>query len=156
MKFLITSVKFIFLMIRIPFSGRASSHGPAATDLGSHAGDVVSEQKTDGLEIRMELLEAKLASHAGDLKETVTERIDQIESRFNRAMRSLSGKGGENEAMENVIEFAAEHVEMHHLPTTAALEALHDLNLTLQLTREHLDALGASVNRMREAVGKAS
>lgn len=156
MEFLIKSVKFVFLMIRIPFSSGASSHGPAETDLNSHAGEFVRGQKTDGLEIRMELLETKLASHADDLKETVTERVDQIESRFHRAMRSLSGKDGENEAMENVIEFAAEHVEMHHLPATAALEALHDLNLTLQLTREHLDALGASVNRMRDAVGKAS
>ncbi len=104
----------------------------------------------------MELLESKLANHAEDLKDTVSERVDQIESRFHRAMRSLSGKDGDSEAMENVIEFAAEHLELHHLPTTAALEALHDLNLTLQLTREHLDALGASVNRMRAAVGKAS
>tara|TARA_B100000927_G_scaffold7721_3_gene6182 strand:- start:7762 stop:8193 length:432 start_codon:yes stop_codon:yes gene_type:complete len=143
-------------MIRIPQSGRGSANHSPAADLSSQGGEVVHEPKTDRLEIRMDLLESKLASHADDLKETVTERVDQIESRFCRAMRSLSGKDGEGEVMENVIEFAAEHVGMHHLPTTAALEALHDLNLTLQLTKEHLDALGGSVSRMRDAVSKAS
>lgn len=139
-------------MIRIPQSGVGSAIRSAADDQSSQAGEVLHEQKTDRLEIRMDLLESRLASHADDLKETVTERVDQIESRFCRAMRSLSGKDGECEVMENVIEFAAEHVGMHHLPTTAALEALHDLNLTLQLTKEHLDALGGSVSRMRDAI----
>ncbi len=110
----------------------------------------------DLLETRMELLEDKLASHAKDLKCTVEDRVDQIESRFHRAMRTMSqSECAETDSLENVIEFAAENVSLHHLPTTAALEALKDLNKTLQLTRDHLDALGTSVARMREAVSSS-
>ena len=143
-------------MIRIPNPSGGPAHRSPTAGLTTKPGEIVHEQTTDRLEIRMDLLESKLATHADDLKETVSERVDQIESRFCRAMLSLSGKDGEGEVMENVIEFAAEHLEMHHLPTTAALEALHDLNSTLQLTKEHLDALGGSVSRMRDAVSKAS
>ncbi len=141
-------------MIRIPFSGSTSTHGSAASRLRAHTDEIMPEEsgKVDRLDMRMHLLEDKLASHAEDLQSNVAERVDQIESRFERAMRSLCADDASGDSIENVIEFAAENVELHHLPTTAALEALNDLNDTIRLTREHLDALGTSVARMRDAV----
>ncbi|MEM9282123.1 MAG: hypothetical protein AAGA96_09870 [Verrucomicrobiota bacterium] len=142
-------------MIRIPFSGTSSSHGSSASHLRSHPEELPPAEpgKVDRLEMRMHLLEDKLASHAENLKSTIEERMDQIESRFERSMKSLCGEKDMDESMEKVIEFASENLELHHLPTAAAMEALNDLRDTIGITREHLEALGTSVARMREAVG---
>ena len=99
----------------------------------------------------MTFLESELTAHAQDLKESVTQRIDRIESRFQRALVSIGTKTDE-ENPANIIEFNSSEVRLHHLPTVAALEALNELNATLRLTKEHLDALNTSVTRMRRAV----
>lgn len=96
----------------------------------------------------MSNLEDELTAHAEELKESVTERIDRIESRFKRAMISIGSKCDSEDA-GNVIEFNSDEVTLHHLPTVSALEALNELNDTIRLTREHLDALVSSVDRMR-------
>lgn len=137
-------------MIRIPFSSDSESH-----EAGSKASSRKVVMKTDSssstLEERIGKLEVKLDVHAQDLKDRVTERVERIESRIERAMTSLSGKS-ETEAADNVIEFAAEAKAMHHLPTASAISALNELNATLKQTREHLEALQNSVDQMRSAV----
>ncbi|MDF2378291.1 MAG: hypothetical protein P1U81_18785 [Verrucomicrobiales bacterium] len=137
-------------MIRIPFSSDSETSQPGDSSarqekLASLGGSRHS------LEERMEKLESRLEVHSSDLKDRVTERVERIESRIHRAMTSLSGVT-EDESAENVIEFAAEAKSMHHLPTTSAISALNELNSTLRQTREHLDALRASVEQMRRSV----
>lgn len=134
-------------MIRVPSTSQPSEpeSGPS---ISRPAGRGTGEED---LEDRMTFLESELTAHAKDLKESVTQRIDRIESRFQRALVSIGSKTDE-ENPANIIEFNSSEVRLHHLPTVAALEALNELNATLRLTREHLDALNTSVTRMRRAV----
>jgi hypothetical protein len=98
------------------------------------------------------LLESRLEYHAEELKDDVSRRVERIESRFDRAMKSISPSEDAPDSA-NVIEFLSEPANLHHLPATAAIDALNELNDTLRLTRVHLEALGASVAKMRRAVG---
>ncbi len=136
-------------MIRIPFSAGSGDSDPPIHSLKDAPYRRKRETSAE-LEARMRLLESTLSAHAEDLKTGVTERVDRIESRFHRAMTTLTSDDEGNEAA-NVLEFEAGDVSLHHLPTTAALDALNELNDTLQLTREHLEALGNSVARMRRS-----
>lgn len=136
-------------MIRIPFSADAGEPTPPLQPVD----DKPYRRKrdtSDELESRLHLLESTLSAHAEELKRGVTERVERIESRFHRAMISLTLDDEGNEAA-NVVEFEGDDSVLHHLPTTAAIDAINELNDTLQLTREHLDALGSSVARMRRS-----
>jgi len=122
-------------------------------------GAAAGSAATAEVEPRLRLMEAKLTYHAEEIHRGVVERVDRIDSRIQRAMALLAADG-EDRCEENVVEFrgvdAGPGQASHHsLPAIAAREALHELNATLKVTREHLDALGASVGRLREAVAKA-
>jgi len=141
-------------MIRIPFNG-----DDRTAELPARAQGTTTTAEPTGrlreLDARVRLLESKLATHAEDLKAAVTDRIERIESRIERAVISLTrGTEQVEDGAGNVVEFTAEESTSHHLPTAAALEALDDLNDTLEGTREHLEALNASVARMKRAVGE--
>lgn len=135
-------------MIRIPFST-----GSEARDVSSTSARDVSDSlgAREQLESRMRLLEAKLGLHAEELKASIEQRVKRIESRVSRALVSL-GSEVDVEDVENVVEFQTSGSEMHHLPAAAALAALNELNDTLELTRNHMEALDRSVSRMRSAL----
>lgn len=160
MKVLVILDKFVFLMIRVPFS--SASEARSVTDLerppfradGTPASD---KERVALIEARLATLEVKLVSHAEELKLQVSERIVRIQSRLENAIRPFEegvGKNTEEDAAANVVPFAPVSKDQHHLHASNACEALNELNQTLRLTREHLDALSSSVNRMRQSVGK--
>jgi len=137
-------------MIRIPFS--SGSEAPQGSASSVQESSVVPEGRKH-LEGRMRLLESKLTTHAEDLKTSLVRRVDRIESRVSRALVSL-GTDSEEDA-ENVVEFESEAKDLHHLPATSALSALNELNETLVITRNHMEALDRSVSRMREALDRS-
>jgi hypothetical protein len=139
-------------MIRIPFSA-ASESGDEPSGFPRQKRELVRPHSTKDIDSRISMLESKLASHAMEMKENVTERVDRIESRFHRAMVSL-GSSEEQEG-DKVVEFRSDTVTLHHLPATAALNCLNELNDTLQLTRDHVEALEESVDRMRRLARRA-
>lgn len=139
-------------MIRIPFSA-ASESRDEPSGFSRAKSESRGARSTEEIDARITMLETKLASHAEELKENVTERVDRIESRFHRALVSL-GSSEEAEG-DNVVEFQSDAVTLHHLPATAALNCLNELNDTLQLTRDHVDALEESVDRMRRIARRA-
>ncbi len=139
-------------MIRIPFSA-ASESGDEPSGFPRQKRESARPHSTKDIDSRISMLESKLASHAMEMKENVTERVDRIESRFHRAMVSL-GSSEEQEG-DKVVEFQSDTVTLHHLPATAALNCLNELNDTLQLTRDHVEALEESVDRMRRLARRA-
>ena len=109
------------------------------------------------IEARLATLELKLVSHAEELKLQVSERVLRIQSRLENAMKPFQSQaeaGETGEGVDNVIAFVTDAKHLHHLHATNACEALNELNQTLRLTREHLEALASSVDRMRQAVSK--
>lgn len=136
-------------MIRIPFS---SATEPGETRRKTRPRGPVEDfpELSGDLDERIAALETNLTTHAEELTRNVVSRVDRIESRFHRALVSM---GGDEEKLEteNVIEFTSDQVSLHHLPTVAALEALNELNHTLRLTREHVDALSDTVTRMKRS-----
>ena len=137
-------------MIRIP--------SPSASGSSSlnHQTDAMPEPARNvtasALESRLHLLEETLGHHAEDLKANVAERSERIESRFDRAIGLLAKEEGEEADREKIIEFAADSIQTPELPASAALNALHELNETILLTREHLEALGCSVAQMKRSL----
>ena len=149
-------------MIRVPFSSASDVRSSAATGTArpprrADGAPTSEEERVAWIEARLAALEAKLVSHAEELKSQVSERVVRIQSRLENAMRPFHPGGeaekGEDEAV-NVVPFAAASPDLHHLHASNAREALHELNQTLTLTREHLEALSSSVDRMRQSVGK--
>jgi hypothetical protein len=105
-------------------------------------------------EERLRIMEETLARHAEEIHSSALERIGRIESRVHRAVFLLAPETGEPRE-ENVVDFhqGDANSEAHHsLPSKSAQEALLELNATLKVTREHLDALGSSVQRLRAAL----
>lgn len=144
-------------MIRIPFSqGSEAPNSTGADPAPSEPSAVAKEQ----LETRMLLLENRLSHHAEELKTSLFQRVERIESRVVRALVTLGSREAEESEAANVVEFSGfgtddsgnENREVHHLPASAAVSALNELNDTLELTRNHMEALDASVSRMREAL----
>lgn len=149
MEFLISFRQLVVFMIRIPFSDGSQAYDPDGPMPREDDAEVRSGREL--LESRMVLLESKLSVHAEDLRESVVRRVERIESRVSRALTSL-GSGQDTPDPDNVVEFAEAGRDLHHLPAVAAVSALNELNATLELTRNHLDALDASVDRMRTAL----
>ena len=147
-------------MIRVPFSSASEARtvtevmrAPLRAD-GTPASE---EERVAMIEARLATLEVKLVSHAEELKIQISERVVRIQSRLENAMRPFEGGIEENasgDGAQNVVPFAAESKDQHHLHASNAREALNELNQTLRLTREHLEALSSSVDRMRQSVTK--
>lgn len=147
-------------MIRVPFSSasEARSAPPKAHPPLRGDGQPASEdERVAMIEARLASLEVKLVSHAEELKLQISERIVRIQSRLENAIRPFEGGEPENTAEDtaaNVVPFAVDSKSQHHLHASNAREALNELNQTLRLTREHLEALSSSVARMRQSVTK--
>ncbi len=118
------------------------------------------------LEARLAALELRLVNQAEELKSQVADRVLRIQSRLESALkpfqtgtersrrRSEAGTVMETEA-KNVVDFIPElsaGVEGRLLHARNAREAMVELNETLRLTREHLEALSGSIERMRRSV----
>lgn len=149
-------------MIRVPFF--SSSEGRITRDEG--LASVTMESPTtaelgrgERLEARLEALEIRLLSHAEELKAQIAGRVMRIQSRLERALRPFQPES-ERERVErhadNVVEFGKEgdlvvkEVD-HGLHACNAREAMLELNETLRVTREHLESLSSSIERMRES-----
>lgn len=150
-------------MIRIPFS----SSTPEARFVPERSPSILrqdgtpasEEERVQMIEARLATLELKLVTHAEELKVQVSERVMRIQSRLENAMKffqsSSPGEDNEGDYSEeagNVLEFSADLTHLHHLHAANAREAINELNQTIRLTREHLEALAGSVERMRQAV----
>ncbi len=122
---------------------------PTAAELG----------RGERLEARLEALEIRLISHAEELKAQIAGRVMRIQSRLERALRPFQPESererGERQA-DNVVEFGKEGEQVvkevdHELHARNAREAMLELNETLRVTREHLESLSSSIERMRES-----
>lgn len=122
---------------------------PTAAELG----------RGERLEARLEALEIRLISHAEELKAQIAGRVMRIQSRLERALRPFQPES-ERERVErqadNVVEFGKEGEQVvkevdHELHARNAREAMLELNETLRVTREHLESLSSSIERMRES-----
>lgn len=140
-------------MIRIPFSTRPELGGSNDRSVEPYGSSKpASPEQLLAIEARMAALELKLAIHAEEIQDGVLERVERIESRFRNAVKSFNSEGGSEGTAENVVEFHQESPSSHELRASNAREALNELNATLLVTRKHLEALGASVARMRAVV----
>ncbi len=150
-------------MIRIPFSNSApearfvTERSPST--LRQDGTPASEEERVQMIEARLATLELKLVTHAEELKVQVSERVMRIQSRLENAMKFFQSSSpeddGEGECLadaENVLAFSADLTHLHHLHAANAHEAINELNQTIRLTREHLEALAGSVDRMRQAV----
>ncbi|MBP6783155.1 MAG: hypothetical protein KA152_05165 [Verrucomicrobiales bacterium] len=147
-------------MIRVPFSSLSDARpSPDANrhSLRADGSPTTEKERVEMIEARLATLELKLVSHAEELKLQVSERVLRIQSRLENAMKPFQSEvdsGETGEGADNVVAFVTDEKHLHHLHATNACEALNDLNQTLRLTREHLEALANSVDRMRQIASK--
>lgn len=150
-------------MIRVPFftatDGRIARE-QALASVPSDAVEMSQSSRGDRMEARLEALEGRLISHAEELKSQIAGRVMRIQSRIERALRPFQPES-ERERVErnadNVVEFGQEGIETeqpidHELHARNAREAMLELNETLRVTREHLESLAGSIERMRESL----
>jgi hypothetical protein len=160
-----------FPMIRIPFSAHSEAASPSkgkihpfegkrtATQSDETQSGASETERVEVIEARLAALERKLVRHAEDLKVQVSDRVLRIQSRLENAMKPFEVESPEMELDgndSNILSFAGEFTQLHHLHATNGCTALNDLNQTLKATREHLEALASSVERMKRSVSKRS
>lgn len=150
-------------MIRIPFFSHPNSElGRDARTLPTFPREAMApeRERVERVEVRLAALEHRLVSHAEELKSCIGNRVMRIQSRVERAMRPFQPESGRMRAelsVDNIIEFGTERPGKPEMPVEAlnarnAREALLELNETLQQTREHLEALFGSIDRMKRSV----
>lgn len=150
-------------MIRIPFTSPGEAQSEASNQFGQAplmSRPLLGKDRSKNLEQKLSALEVKLVVHAEELTAQVTDRVDRIRSRVERAMEPFleEERGSVAKANGKVVEFAAPAGEKatHHLHATNARDAMNELNSTLAATKDHLVALDESVARMRKAVREQS
>lgn len=124
-------------------------------------GEVSERERVRRLESRLSALELRLVTHAEDLKFQISERVLRIQSRIESALRPFQAKAERKrleEDADNVVDFSdtqesGEPRDKHQLYARNAREAMMELNDTLRVTREHLEALSGSIQRMKKSVG---
>lgn len=147
-----------FLMIRIPFAASAEGKHPIEPSSRSGGAPTAEEEgRVNRVEARLAALELRLAGHAEELSAQVSERVLRIQSRLENALRPFVAP--EPETLESwnsgkVVEFSGDSCDDHLIHARNACEALYELNQTLKLTREHLEALACSVDRMKRSVAR--
>ena len=146
-------------MIRIPFTSPGEAQkGPSNqfAHAPSKSRPLLGKDQSRDLEEKLSALEVKLVVHAEELTAQVTERVDRIRSRVERAVEPFIEGESNSVAKANgkVIEFGSPSgdKELHHLHARNARDAMNELNSTLAATKKHLIALDESVARMRKAV----
>ena len=146
-------------MIRIPFTSPSEAQSGASNQFAhapSKSRPLLGKDRSKNLEEKLSALEVKLVVHAEELTAQVTERVDRIRSRVERAMEPFIEGERNSVAKSNgkVIEFTAPSGDkaLHHLHAKNARDAMNELNTTLAATKDHLIALDESVARMRKAV----
>ena len=139
-------------MIRIPLStvpeARVLSSGDEPLTVSS------SGRSIDAIDARLDHLELRLVAHAEEFRGEMVERVERIHCQLENAMKPFKPDDETGEVVHNVVEFRAEESDFHHLHAKNACEALSELNRTLRSSREHLEALSHSVERMKRAIGK--
>lgn len=149
-------------MIRVPFF-LSSEDQPILMDAHKHPA-LDADQAIHRLDQRLARLEQRLAIHADELKSNVSERITRIQSRLERALGGFQSSREEGTEVEknpeNVVEFRnlrsgkPEREADHILCVKNARDAMTELNETLRLTRDHLEALSGSIDKMRSCIPK--
>jgi hypothetical protein len=150
-------------MIRIPFFSHPESElGRDARTLPAFPREAMApeRERVDRVEVRLAALEHRLVTHAEDLKTSIGNRVMRIQSRVERAMRPFQPESERMRAersVDNIIEFGTDRPGKPEMPVEAlharnAREAMLELNETLQQTREHLEALFGSIDRMKRSV----
>lgn len=147
-------------MIRVPFLSFLPQHRMSEFRLvkpETSIGAVEAERhRAEQIEIRLSELELKLTQHAQELNSEISSRVLRIQSRIESALRPFHVKAESNrleEEADNLVSFSeGEGRTKHQLYAHNAREAMLELNETLRITREHLDALSGSVERMRTSV----
>lgn len=148
-------------MIRVPFFS-ASDDKPV---VGEHQDRSISDANlaVERLDARLATLEQRLAVHAEELKINVSDRVTRIQCRLERALRPFQTERERNkregETAPNIVEFnaTANHGKEpinRTLYVQNAREAMAELNETLRLTRDHLESLSGSIERMRRSIPK--
>ena len=139
-------------MIRIPLStvpeASVLSDGNESLTVSS------SGRSIDAIDARLDHLELRLVAHAEEFRGDMVDRVEQIHCQLEHAMKPFKADAETGEVARNVVEFRAEESDFHHLHANNACEALSELNRTLRNSREHLEALSHSVERMKRAIGK--
>jgi hypothetical protein len=150
-------------MIRIPFFSHPETElGRDTRTLPAFPREAVApdRERVDRVEVRLAALEDRLVSHAEELKSNIGNRVMRIQSRVERAMRPFQPESERMRAersADNILEFGSERPGKPE-PTAEALharnarEAMLELNETLRQTREHLEALFGSIDRMKRSV----
>lgn len=163
MKFLIKFENLSKAMIRIPFfSTHETEIGRESRGLPAFPREALTpdRERVDRVEVRLAALESRLVSHAEELKSNIGSRVMRIQSRIERAMRPFQPESERMKAersADNILEFGIDHPGGPETPDKAlharnAREAMIELNETLRVTREHLDALFGSIDRMKQSV----
>lgn len=139
-------------MIRVPLStvpeARILSDSDESVTVASSGRDI------DEIDARLDHLELRLVAHAEEFRGEMVERVEEIQSRLENAMKPFQTPTEDGEVASNVVEFRADESDFHHLHANNACKALSELNRTLRSSREHLDALSKSVERMKRAIGR--
>jgi hypothetical protein len=150
-------------MIRVPFFTSSESrerHHSGSVSFGPESQPGSVAVRGDRMESRLEALEFRLISHAEELKCQIAERVLRIQSRIERALHPfepISGSGPIEPIADNVLEFGKDggvsnESVNHLLHASNAREAMLELNETLRVTREHLESLSSSIERMRASL----
>lgn len=149
-------------MIRIPFFFHPDSElGRDSHSLPPLPREALASERDriDRVEARLSTLEERLVSHAEELKSNIGNRVMRIQSRVERAIKpfepSSERRKGEGGA-DNILEFGTDRpgtgLSPGELHARNAQEALLELNETLRDTREHLEALFGSIDRMKRSM----
>ncbi len=150
-------------MIRVPFFPLPQSKSeldPSSRELRDETPALENTAAEDRIEARLSSLELRLVAHAEELKMQVSQRVMRIQSRVERALRPFqpdSERKRVERSADNIIEFGADVLgpdsdSKRLLHARNARAAMHELNDTLRLTQEHLEALSGSIERMRRSV----
>ncbi len=148
-------------MIRVPFFPLHRSKSENVAPL-KEVPSYPDTAETDLIEARLSSLELRLVAHAEELKMQVSQRVMRIQSRVERAIRPFqpeSERKRTERSADNIVEFGMDLAEEgrqgdHPLHARNARAAMNELNETLRLTREHLEALSGSIERMRRSMAE--
>lgn len=156
-------MKIRIFMIRVPFFPSSSVATEKAGFRRDSASPDALAHDQDGLarlEARLSSLEVGLREHSEELKQQVSARVLKIQCRLENALHpfqpEIEGSAAADGA-KNVLSFenpqhrlSPEQRNLLHLRN--AREAMKELNETLRATREHLEALDSSVEKMRHRI----
>ncbi len=92
------------------------------------------------MDLRLQALEKRIMDHADELRDRICDSLDRIEERL------------EDEILPSTVNPLD---RLGGSPAVSAGDALSEFSNTINLTRDHLDALTQSISSMRGQLSKA-